>query len=59
MGTINSRKAFHCVNHLELWNVLKKKGGGIKEHLIILMKSLYTDLETTVQTEDGEKTDPG
>lgn len=39
-------KTLNCVNRVKFWNVLKNN--GVPEHLIILMKNLYTDQETTV-----------
>ena len=45
-------KAFDCIDHVKLWNVLRKM--GIPEHLIVLMRNLYTDQQATVTTENGQ-----
>ena len=34
-------KAFNCLDHVKLWNVLRKM--GIPEHLIVLMRNLPKD----------------
>ena len=41
-------KAFHCVDHNELWKILKKM--GIPDHLTCLLRNLYRGQETTVRT---------
>ena len=41
-------KAFHCVDHNELWKILKKM--GIPDHLTCLLRHLYRGQETTVRT---------
>ena len=46
---INYAKAFDCVDHNKLWNILKAM--GIPEHLICLLRNLYAGQETTVRTE--------
>jgi hypothetical protein len=48
---INYSKAFDCVDHSRLWNTLRSV--GVPEHLIILIKSLYTKQEAAVRTEYG------
>ena len=47
-------KPFDCVDHNELWKILKEK--GILEHLTCLLRNLYAGQEATVRTGDG-KTD--
>ena len=41
-------KAFDCVDHNELWKILKEM--GLPEHLICLLRKLYAGQETTVKT---------
>ena len=43
--------AFDCVDHNELWKILKEM--GIPDHLTCLMRSLYADQEATVKTGHG------
>ena len=43
---IDYTKSFDCVNHNKLWEVLKEM--GIPDHLISLLRSLYTGQEATV-----------
>ena len=43
---INYTKAFDSVDHNKLWNALKEM--GISDHLTCLLRSLYSDQETTV-----------
>ena len=45
---IDYTKAFDCVDHNELWKTLKEM--GITNHLICLLKNLYTSQEATVRT---------
>ena len=47
-------KAFDCVDHNELWKILKEM--GIPDHLTSLLRNLYEDQEATVRTGHG-KTD--
>ena len=47
-------KAFDCVDHNKLWNVLKEM--GIPDHLICLLRNLYAGQEATIRTLHG-KTD--
>ena len=47
-------KAFDCVDHNQLWKVLKEM--GIPDHLICLLRNLYAGQEATVRTGHG-KTD--
>jgi len=46
MGKI--AKAFDCVDHNKPWKILKEM--GIPDHLICLLRNLYTDQEETVRT---------
>ena len=41
-------KAFDCVDHNELWKILKEL--GIPDHLTCLLRNLYTRQEATVRT---------
>ena len=45
---IDCAKAFDCVDHNKLWNILKEM--GIPDHLISLLRNLYAGQETTVRT---------
>ena len=44
-------KAFDCVDHNQLWKILKEM--GILDHLICLLRNLYAGQEATVRTEHG------
>ena len=44
-------KAFDCVDHNQLWKILKEM--GISDHLICLLRNLYTGQEATVRTGHG------
>ena len=44
-------KAFDCVDHNKLWEILK--GMRIPEHLTCLLRDLYADQEATVRTGHG------
>ena len=44
-------KAFDCVDHNNLRNILKKM--GIPDHLTCLLRNLYADKEATVRTGHG------
>ena len=46
---IDYAKAFDCVDHIKLWQVLKEM--GVPDHLIYLLRNLYVDQEATVRTE--------
>ena len=48
---IDYAKAFDCVDHNELWNILKEM--GIPDHLTCLMRNLYAGQEATVRTGHG------
>ena len=41
-------KAFDCVEHNKLWEILKAM--GIPDHLTCLLRNLYTGQEATVRT---------
>ena len=44
-------KAFGCVDHKQLWKILKEI--GIPDHLTCLLRNLYADQEATVRTGHG------
>ena len=44
-------KAFDCVDHNELWKILKEM--GIPDHLTCLLRNLYAGQKTTVRTGHG------
>ena len=44
-------KAFNCVDHNKLGNILKEM--GIPDHLTCLLRNLYAGQETTVRTRHG------
>ena len=48
---IDYAKAFDCVDHNKLWKILKEM--GILDHLICLLRNLYTGQEATVRTGHG------
>ena len=48
---IDYAKAFDCVDHNKLWKILKEM--GIPDHLICLLRNLYTGQETTIRTGHG------
>ena len=48
---IGNAKAFDCVDHSELWEILQEM--GISDHLTYLLKNLYAGQEETVRTEHG------
>uniref|UniRef100_A0A4W2DAL6 RNA-directed DNA polymerase n=1 Tax=Bos indicus x Bos taurus TaxID=30522 RepID=A0A4W2DAL6_BOBOX len=48
---IDYAKAFDCVDHNKLWEILKEM--GIPEHLICLLRNLYAGQEATVRTGHG------
>ena len=45
---IDYAKAFDCVDHYNLWKILKEM--GIPDHLTCLLRNLYAGEETTVRT---------
>ena len=48
---IDYAKAFDCVDYNKLWKILKEM--GIPDHLICLLRNLYTGQEATVRTGHG------
>ena len=48
---IDYAKAFDCVDHNKLWKILKEM--RISDHLIYLLRNLYTGQESTVKTRHG------
>ena len=48
---IDYAKAFDCVDHNQLWKILKEM--GIPDHLICLLGNLYAGQEATVRTGHG------
>ena len=48
---INYAKAFDCMDHNKLWEILQEM--GIPDHLICLLRNLYADQEATVRTGHG------
>ena len=48
---IDYAKAFDCVDHNKLWQVLKEM--GVPDHLIHLLRNLYVGQEATVRTGYG------
>ena len=48
---IDYAKAFDCVDHKKLWNILKEM--GIPDYLICLLRNLYADQDATVRTGHG------
>ena len=48
---IDYAKAFDCVDHKKLWEILKQM--GIPDHLACLLRNLYAGQEATVRTGHG------
>ena len=48
---IDYAKALDCVDHKNLWKILKEM--GIPDHLTCLLRNLYTRQEATVRTGHG------
>ena len=48
---IDYAKAFDCVDHNQLWKILKEM--GIPDHLTCLLRNLYADQEATDRTGHG------
>ena len=46
-------KAFHCVDHNKLWEILKEM--GIPDHLTCLLRNLYAGQEATVRNGHGTR----
>ena len=53
ISVIDYAKALDCVDHNELWRILKEM--GIPDHLTCLLRSLYAGEEATVRTGHGTK----
>ena len=51
---VDYAKAFDCVDHNKLWEILKEM--GITDHLTCLLRNLYAGQKATVRTGNG-KTD--
>ena len=51
---IDYAKAFDCVDHNQLWKILKQM--GIPDHLTCLLRNLYVGKEATVRTRHGQQT---
>ena len=51
---IDYAKAFDCVDHNKLWNILKEM--GIPDHLICLRRNLYVSQEATVELDMEQQT---
>ena len=49
--SIDSAKAFDCVDHSKLWKILKEM--GIPDHLTCVLRNLYAGQEATVRTGHG------
>ena len=47
----DNTKAFDCVDHNNLWEILKEM--GIPDHLTCLLRNMYADQEVTVRTLHG------
>ena len=48
---IDSAKAFDCVDHNNLWKILKEV--GVLDHFIWFLRHLYASQEATIRTEQG------
>ena len=48
---IDYDKAFDCVDHNQLWKILREM--GIPDHLTCLLRNLYAGQEATVRTGHG------
>ena len=48
---IDYAKAFDCVDHNKLWNILKEM--GIPDHLTCLLRNLYAGQKATIRTGHG------
>ena len=48
---VDYAKAFDCVDHNTLWNLIKEM--GTPDHLICLLRNLYACQEATVRTRHG------
>ena len=52
MCFIDYSKAFDCVDHPTLWNMMEEM--GVPEHMVQVIRSLYTNQEAKVRTEYGD-----
>ena len=50
-ASLTMAKAFDCVDHNKLWEILKEM--GIPDHLTCLLRNLYAGQEATVRTRHG------
>ena len=48
---IDYAKAFDCVDHNQLWKILKEM--GIPDHLTCLLRNLHASQEATIRTGPG------
>ena len=48
---IDYAKAFDCVDHNKLWNILEET--GLSDHLTCLLRNLYARQEASVRTGHG------
>ena len=48
---VDYAKAFDCVDHNQLWKILKEM--GIPDHLTCILRNLYAGQEATVRTGHG------
>ena len=48
---VDYAKAFDCVDHNKLWNILQEM--GISNHLTYLLRNLYASQKATVRTGHG------
>ena len=48
---IDYAKAFDCVDHKKLWEILQEM--GIPDHLTCLLRNMYTSQKTTLRTRHG------
>ena len=51
---VDYAKAFDCVDHNKLWNILKEM--GIPDHLTCLLRNLYAGEEATVRMDMEQQT---
>ena len=49
MCFIDYSKAFDCVDHSKLWNMMEEM--SIPEHMVVVIRSLYANQEAKVRTE--------
>ena len=52
MCFIDYSKAFDCVDHPTLWNMMEEM--GVPEHMVQVIRSMYTNQEAKVRTEYGD-----